>query len=1270
MKMKILSAVLTGAMVLTGMAPALSVRAESGETVQAEESAGEQSGADESAEADDSRDGQNSTEETAGAETGEAAQTQTAQITEAEGQSDSGETPESEPAQKAGGQNENGAAVQAETGDSVEVNGTEYEYTVMLPEGYDANVEYSYPVVYMLPEDGYASWSEGITEELTEVMASDQSMDMIVVLPTFDEENDFRTVLQAVTENVDEDYRTLADSAHRAAAGVGVGGYMAYIAGLTDAQTGEALTSPSTYGLLASIRGDFVSDANPWYSTCGDVYDILSGLYDIDDGFYENYYTYMDTPVDDEYANMDHSTNDMGAMFIEWATSIPDYHEYTARPGSYDSAFLSESLNRIMSRFTSHFLSGIVSGSVTLERAAMTAQEEGTEAEYSFTVGDIYSSFAGNAQMDVELKLQVVDPDTDEVLYETTAQDTVTGPGTYEGTIPVENAVNNSSSNVNVTVNILGTVQSVGTASMIRIQETGDSEDEQLIDLMGDWYFNYVGRNDPYTAADLTEDVYSQWPVVQPCLGNWEQGFGNITNIWYANTGWGWYVRTFELPEDFAKENLILLAGYMDDRGEVYVNGQRIGGTGVNEDGSSTGETTWAVLSQFDISADVLNYGGTNTIAVHCYNDPPYGGGGWYSGPVGLYSQAAYNKWQGLPSDVPEESEQQAVTEAVETQLGYLQSGDFDSYADTVDIGYFSDGKTKDTVVQEMKEAYPEGTVQSLTDTDITVFQTTDESGETLYLYSAVRQTVKTDGTTEESTVQETYRNTENGILMYGTHSRFFETSYDSALAASAQGMEEPTTEERYLVYLPEGYFESDRYYPTVYLLHQYNSDHTSYMTDNVDQLLDQGMEQGLFDDMIVIVPNSEESSWWRGDWEKMITDELIPLIDSNYRTIRDARYRLTAGASMGGQGAYGVALQNPDLFSGAVSFFGAFSMGGESSPNVIAENESAEYLSYFTLYFICGNEDMYGFGAPAIELNKTLTAKGVDHYFLIENGDHNSEFYIPYFQSAFAYARSNMYQSDEAVTDLLSGEAAVNEADGSVTVEASLTLADGIESYRNTIPESSYTQDTVQSISVPVTLQVIQNGQVVYESSDKDVTADGTGTYDFSFDITGKVDTDQSYEIVWKAAVFDRVAVLAQSEIPGESQEEPGTEEPGTEEPGTEEPGTEEPGTEEPGTETPGTEEPGTEEPGTETPGTEEPGTETPGTDKPSTDDPSSDKPSTDKGNGDKSGTTDKGQSDQTSKAAKTGDSVRTTGTFVMFGLSVVVIVAALVLRKRYMRR
>lgn len=141
--------------------------------------------------------------------------------------------------------------------------------------------------------------------------------------------------------------------------------------------------------------------------------------------------------------------------------------------------------------------------------------------------------------------------------------------------------------------------------------------------------------------------------------------------------------------------------------------------------------------------------------------------------PVGLYSQAAYNKWQGLPSDIPEESVQQAVTEAVEKQLEYLTAGDFDSYADTVDINYFSNGTTKDAVIQEMRDTYPEGTIQSLTDSGIAIYQTTDDSGETLYLYSAVRRIVKTDGTAEEISVQETYRNTADGILMYGAHSRF-----------------------------------------------------------------------------------------------------------------------------------------------------------------------------------------------------------------------------------------------------------------------------------------------------------------------------------------------------------------------------------------------------------------------------------------------------------------------------------------------------------------
>ena len=138
---------------------------------------------------------------------------------------------------------------------------------------------------------------------------------------------------------------------------------------------------------------------------------------------------------------------------------------------------------------------------------------------------------------------------------------------------------------------------------------------------------------------------------------------------------------------------------------------------------------------------------------------------------------------------------------------------------------------------------------------------------------------------------------------------------------------------------------------------------------------------------VIVVMPNSSEESWWRGEWERLVTDELIPLIDAKYRTIDDARFRLTAGCSMGGQGAYGLALRHPERFSGAVSFFGAFSYGGASSPNAIAAAESGDYLRGFALYFICGNQDNYGFGEPAIRLHQQLKALGVPHRFFIENG-------------------------------------------------------------------------------------------------------------------------------------------------------------------------------------------------------------------------------------------------------------------------------------------
>ena len=306
------------------------------------------------------------------------------------------------------------------------------------------------------------------------------------------------------------------------------------------------------------------------------------------------------------------------------------------------------------------------------------------------------------------------------------------------------------------------------------------------------------------------------------------------------------------------------------------------------------------------------------------------------------------------------------------------------------------------------------------------------------------------------------------------TNERFYEETYYSTAVGEQM---------QYLIYLPKDYDKTDRYYPTLYLMHQIESDHMSYTTDNIDRLMDDAISKGMFDDMIVVIPNSSEKSWWKGKWEEMVIKDLIPLIDENYRTINDARYRFTAGCSMGGQGAYSVALTNPQYFSGAISFYGAFDYGdssGKISPMTVAKNEGAEYMDNFTMAFICGNQDSYNFGIGKIEMHQILKEMGIDHYFFVENGEHNSAFYVPYYQDTLSYVWKNMYDETElkdqepnlrkmAFADL------ENTEDGLKLVFA---VKDDIAKYFDEIPASSYTKNQTPALSIPLRITITQNGR------------------------------------------------------------------------------------------------------------------------------------------------------------------------------------------------
>ena len=1006
--------------------------------------------------------------------------------------------------------------------ESVSIGDSTHSYSVTLPKGYQKDSGRSYPVVYLLPDDGRSAYQNDVVKLYEDAMASAGGIDMILVTTGFSANDDFRAVMKAIAEDVDTKYDTIAEAKYRTAAGTGTGGYMAYILGFTSADGGAPLTTPETFGSIISIRGNFVD--NIWYAKYGDVYDILTAAKTSSSKFYNNFYTYLDAPTEDAWSAMTHSTNELGSLFISWSSAHSyNVHEFTTRNGVYNKAFLEESVARVMDRLASNLVP-VTSGTVSVSPTAMRADVENTTASYTVKIGSDFTKFFGDGSSELSVTIKIADSSSGEALYTNTAKQPVSAAGDITGAMVIPNKINGTSSTVTLTLSFMGYEFEADSTPIVRIQETGKADDEQLIDLMGDWYFNFVGRTDPYTVSTLDKATYETWSLVQPALDWWLPGFGNITSQ-YMSIGWAWYARTFTVPADFTKENLLLLVGYCDDRAEVFVNGKRIGGTGINDEGVPTGDTTWAVLNIYDLDASVLNYGGENTIYVHMQNDS-IGGGGWYSGPVGVYSQAAYNKSLGLPSATPEKTVEEKVIAAVEAQNKALCDKNLDAYAATIAYDYFASGVTKQQKLDEIKAVLKGDGSVLVKDTDLVVFETTDENGNALYQYNAKRAVTAADGSKSESSVQEIYTLSGDTVLMYGDHSRFFETSYQSAEAAKASKSEQETVEEKYIVYLPEDYFTSDAYYPTVYLLHQINSDHTSYITDKVNELLDDAMESGALRDTIVVIPNSSESSWWQNGWDTMITDELIPLIDKNYRTIQDARYRTTAGCSMGGFGAYNVGIKNPDEFSGVVSFFGALSSGGLTG---IFETESAEYLSYYSHYFICGNHDTYSFGRPAITIDKSLREKGVEHTFFIENGEHDSVFYVPYFIEGLKYVIDRMPKGDtDALTALSKGELAVTPSEDGAKASLSFSVGADIAKYLNVIPASSYTKNSNPALQIPLVLEITQNGKTVSRVVNNDFSVLGADSTEWALTLdSADVDFTKDYTVTAKAALLDTVVTL-----------------------------------------------------------------------------------------------------------------------------------------------
>jgi hypothetical protein len=128
------------------------------------------------------------------------------------------------------------------------------------------------------------------------------------------------------------------------------------------------------------------------------------------------------------------------------------------------------------------------------------------------------------------------------------------------------------------------------------------------------------------------------------------------------------------------------------------------------------------------------------------------------------------------------------------------------------------------------------------------------------------------------------------------------------------------------LVYLPAGYDpSSSQGYPVIYFLP--NPFEESYRFDfdrrNAQGLFDRAIADGVIKRFILVVVDMNTqlgSSWYvnsstTGNWEDFMIQELVPYIDTNFKTLPNRDSRGVAGIFIGGYGAIRFGMRHPDVF-------------------------------------------------------------------------------------------------------------------------------------------------------------------------------------------------------------------------------------------------------------------------------------------------------------------------------------------------------------------
>ena len=197
-----------------------------------------------------------------------------------------------------------------------------------------------------------------------------------------------------------------------------------------------------------------------------------------------------------------------------------------------------------------------------------------------------------------------------------------------------------------------------------------------------------------------------------------------------------------------------------------------------------------------------------------------------------------------------------------------------------------------------------------------------------------------------------------------------------------------------FLVYLPPCYqYEPESYYPVLYLIHGQSFNHDQWDRLGADESADALIAAGETSPFIIVMPRVID--WEQppeGKFGQAVMNELIPFIDSTYRTIPDRDFRAIGGLSRGAAWSLHLGLTEWELFG----TFGAHSLPifWSDSLQVPSWVDAIPPESFPRIYIDLADQDLKDIRNSTEWFIDLLVEKELPHEFYVFPGIHEEEYW------------------------------------------------------------------------------------------------------------------------------------------------------------------------------------------------------------------------------------------------------------------------------------